>query len=110
MISQMTLLVPTIHTGDSEEFTDTWKVLVYDQACRDIISPLMNIGALRQKGVTLHMLVGEEVQLFILCLLRIKISTLLAEIISPSIISTAIIPISSVESQNIVFTWRVRTP
>lgn len=42
----------------NEEFTDTWKVLVYDQACRDIISPLMNIGALRQKGVTLHMLVS----------------------------------------------------
>lgn len=42
----------------NEEFTDTWKVLVYDQACRDIISPLMNVGALRQKGVTLHMLVS----------------------------------------------------
>ena len=43
----------------NKEFTDTWKVLVYDQACRDIISPLMNIGALRQKGVTLHMMVRK---------------------------------------------------
>ena len=45
----------------NKEFTDTWKVLVYDQACRDIISPLMNIGALRQKGVTLHMMVRNLV-------------------------------------------------
>ena len=41
----------------SEDFADAWKVLIYDSDCRDIISPLMNIGALRQKGVTLHMLV-----------------------------------------------------
>ena len=25
---------------------------MYDQDCRDIISPLLNVGALRQKGVT----------------------------------------------------------
>ena len=49
----------------NKEFTDTWKVLVYDQACRDIISPLMNIGALRQKGVTLHMMV-RKIFLFLL--------------------------------------------
>ena len=44
----------------TEDFTDTWKLLVYDQDCRDIISPLMNIGALRQRGVTLHMLLHTE--------------------------------------------------
>lgn len=33
---------------------------MYDQDCRDIISPLMNIGALRQKGVTLHMLLHSD--------------------------------------------------
>jgi hypothetical protein len=42
-----------------EEFVDYWKVLVYDEDCRDIISPLMNVGALRQKGVTLHLLVSD---------------------------------------------------
>lgn len=42
-----------------ENFNDQWKVLIYDQDCRDIISPLMNVGSLRQKGVTLHMLVGD---------------------------------------------------
>ena len=46
--------------GDRE----IWKVLVYDQACRDIISPLMNIGALRQKGVTLHMMVRKTFFIF----------------------------------------------
>lgn len=34
---------------------DIWKVLVYDQFCRDLISPLMNVKDLRSEGVTLHM-------------------------------------------------------
>jgi len=33
-----------------------WKVLVYDSYCRDIISPLLTVGKLRENGVTLHML------------------------------------------------------
>jgi hypothetical protein len=33
---------------------------VYDEDCRDIISPLMNIAALRQKGVTLHLVLNSE--------------------------------------------------
>lgn len=36
---------------------DIWKVLVYDQFCRDLISPLMNVKDLRSEGVTLHMYV-----------------------------------------------------
>ena len=52
------LLPHTAAIESAEDFADTWKVLIYDQDCRDIISPLMNIGALRQKGVTLHMLVS----------------------------------------------------
>ena len=47
--------------GQSQlNFGDQWKVLVYDQACRDIISPLLNVGALRAKGVTLHMLLHSD--------------------------------------------------
>jgi len=42
------------------DFNDQWKVLIYDQDCRDIISPLLNIGALRQRGVTLHMLINTN--------------------------------------------------
>jgi len=43
-----------------EDFGDQWKVLVYDADCRDIISPLMNLGALRQRGVTLHLLLDSK--------------------------------------------------
>lgn len=46
--------------GGAEDFSDQWKVLVYDNDCRDIISPLLNVGALRAKGVTLHMLLHSE--------------------------------------------------
>jgi hypothetical protein len=42
------------------DFSDQWKVLIYDQDGRDIISPLLNVGALRQKGVTLHLQVEFE--------------------------------------------------
>jgi hypothetical protein len=36
---------------------DQWKVLVFDAAGRDVISPLLNVAQLRRNGVTLHMLV-----------------------------------------------------
>ena len=39
-----------------KDLSDQWKVLVYDRDCMDIISPLLNIGELREYGVTLHML------------------------------------------------------
>lgn len=35
-------------------------MLVYDSDGRDIISPLLNIGALRARGVTLHMLINAN--------------------------------------------------
>jgi hypothetical protein len=41
------------------DFTEQWKILIYDQDGRDIISPLLNVGALRQKGVTLHLMVNS---------------------------------------------------
>jgi hypothetical protein len=46
-------------TGLNTDFNDQWKVLIYDKDCRDIISPLLNVGDLRQKGVTLHLEVGS---------------------------------------------------
>jgi hypothetical protein len=42
------------------DFNDQWKVLIYDADCRDVISPLMNIAALRQRGVTLHLLLHVD--------------------------------------------------
>jgi hypothetical protein len=32
-----------------------WKLLIYDDFCRDIIAPLLNIGQLREHGITLHL-------------------------------------------------------
>ncbi|KJE96312.1 vesicle transporter [Capsaspora owczarzaki ATCC 30864] len=37
-----------------------WKVLVYDRAGQDIISPLMKISELRDLGVTLHLLLHSD--------------------------------------------------
>ena len=41
--------------GDSNSGQSAWKVLIYDDFCRDIISPLLNIGQLRENGITLHL-------------------------------------------------------
>jgi hypothetical protein len=34
--------------------TPSWKVLIYDQFGRDIISPLLKVNDLRESEVTLH--------------------------------------------------------
>ena len=39
---------------------DPWKVLVYDAFCRDVISPLLKVGDLRKRGVTLHLLLESD--------------------------------------------------
>jgi hypothetical protein len=38
-----------------EVWDDPWKILIYDQPCRDIISPLLKVGDLRKNGITLHL-------------------------------------------------------
>lgn len=37
-----------------------WKILIYDGACRSIISPLLSVSQLRRRGVTLHLLLGSD--------------------------------------------------
>jgi hypothetical protein len=37
-----------------------WKILIYDSACRSIISPIMSVQELRRRGVTLHLLLNSE--------------------------------------------------
>lgn len=41
----------------SGSWSQQWKVLIYDECCRDIISPLITVRRLRENGVTLHMLI-----------------------------------------------------
>lgn len=37
-----------------------WKILIYDTACRSIISPILSVQQLRRRGVTLHLLLNAE--------------------------------------------------
>lgn len=47
----------SIKSSEENASVDQWKILIYDTDCRDIISPLMNVSALHQHGVTLYLLV-----------------------------------------------------
>lgn len=44
----------------ADQYSDQWKVLVFDAAGRDVISPLLNVAQLRRNGVTLHMMLDSE--------------------------------------------------
>ena len=58
-INAITRMLTLAKSPFTTDFNDQWKVLIYDADGRDIISPLLHIGALRQKGVTLHLMVIE---------------------------------------------------
>lgn len=36
-------------------FEDPWKILIYDEFCRDVISPILKVGDVRKQGITLHL-------------------------------------------------------
>ena len=40
----------------------TYKVLVLDRFCRDLLAPLMRVNDLRKHGVTLHLMLESERQ------------------------------------------------
>ena len=46
--------------ADDRAWHDPWKVLVYDSYCRDIISPLLTVGDLRKRGITLYLLLDSD--------------------------------------------------
>eukprot|EP01094_Clydonella_sp_ATCC50884_P001966 TRINITY_DN11503_c0_g3_i1.p1 TRINITY_DN11503_c0_g3~~TRINITY_DN11503_c0_g3_i1.p1 ORF type:complete len:647 (+),score=245.64 TRINITY_DN11503_c0_g3_i1:242-2182(+) len=62
--SQKAAIIRMLHFNtsaeDSERNEGIWKVLVYDKACSDIISPLLRVGELRTHGVTLHIAMDGE--------------------------------------------------
>eukprot|EP00003_Mantamonas_plastica_P022827 TRINITY_DN3953_c0_g1_i8.p1 TRINITY_DN3953_c0_g1~~TRINITY_DN3953_c0_g1_i8.p1 ORF type:complete len:468 (-),score=99.42 TRINITY_DN3953_c0_g1_i8:4-1407(-) len=45
-----------------EQWNDVWKVLVYDEHCRDIIFPLFSVNDLRKFGVTLNLHINTKRQ------------------------------------------------
>jgi len=42
-----------LNSQDSEEYW--WKILIYDDYCQDILSPLFPVEELRRQGITLHL-------------------------------------------------------
>lgn len=40
--------------------SQTWKVLVYDKFCQEVIAPLLRVGGLRDLGVTLHLNLNSD--------------------------------------------------
>ena len=63
-IKAITKMLTIKGTANEETPTDQWKVLIYDADCRDIISPLLNINALHQRGVTLYLMVHTFPRIF----------------------------------------------
>jgi hypothetical protein len=54
--SQTDALVAMLNLNNSEQKGQSaWKLLVYDDVGRDIIAPLLNVGQLREHGITLHL-------------------------------------------------------
>jgi hypothetical protein len=47
---------------DENEEEPVWKLLVFDRLGQDIISPLLKVGDLREKGVTVHMPIHSDRQ------------------------------------------------
>ncbi len=42
----------------ADAWSSDWKVLVFDQACREIVAPLFDTEEKRRQGVTLSLLLG----------------------------------------------------
>jgi hypothetical protein len=40
--------------------SNQWKILIYDAACRSIISPILTVQQLRRRGVTLHLMLSAD--------------------------------------------------
>ena len=48
------------NNNDMKTWESSWKVLVYDKYCQDILAPLLHLSELRTHGITLNMLITNE--------------------------------------------------
>jgi hypothetical protein len=55
-----TTTTTTTSSFSMENYSNQWKILIYDAPCRSIISPLLSVSQLRQRGVTLHLLISAD--------------------------------------------------
>nr|XP_024390597.1 SEC1 family transport protein SLY1-like isoform X2 [Physcomitrium patens] len=56
----LNLNYPILSGGTADE--EVYKVLIYDHFCRDILSPLIRVNALRKHGITLYLGLAKERQ------------------------------------------------
>ncbi|KXS21864.1 Sec1-like protein [Gonapodya prolifera JEL478] len=62
-INSMLNLNPKEQDASGATLSDpVWKVLVYDQMGQDVISPLLKVNQLRERGITVHMPLNSERQ------------------------------------------------
>ncbi|PVU94944.1 hypothetical protein BB561_002148 [Smittium simulii] len=47
------------NTAEDSEDETTWKILIFDEYCRDIVSTLLKVSDLRENGITVHMLLDS---------------------------------------------------
>lgn len=57
-------LVPKSASILNEDGEPIWKVLVFDNLGRDIISSVLRVNDLRSRGVTIHLYVGSPLQTY----------------------------------------------
>jgi len=41
----------------SDGWAETWKILIFDDSCKDILTQVVKVGELRKQGVTLNLYV-----------------------------------------------------
>ena len=47
-------------SSSSSSSSPQWKILLFDRLGQDLLSPVLNVKALRDEGVTLHLLINTE--------------------------------------------------
>eukprot|EP00439_Symbiodinium_sp_Y106_P065704 s353_g10.t1 len=61
---QKAAVLRMLNLGEAADQTfataSTWKVLVYDKFCQEVVAQLLKVGGLRNHGVTLHLNINSE--------------------------------------------------
>ena len=51
-----------LNVSNTQNPTQTWKVLIFDKLGQNIISPLLKVNELRDNGITIHMSINADRQ------------------------------------------------
>eukprot|EP01083_Nonionella_stella_P245196 852552_1 len=47
---------------NEDNIIEPWKIIIYDEYCRDILTPLFSVQELQSKGITLYLLINKNRQ------------------------------------------------